>query len=96
MMHSIPLIFAYFSPETFLPMTSILASAVGVLLLFGRNLLQVVRRLLRIATVSRRRPEIIPRPHFRFTEESVEEAQSLPPDPIDPAPAPHGAERGTP
>jgi hypothetical protein len=80
MMPSLNLIFAYFSPETFLPMTSVLASAVGVLLLFGRNVLQLVRRFLRFATARRRRPERIPRPHFRFNEERVEEPQPVPTD----------------
>ena len=33
-------VFAYFSPETFLPLTSVIASAVGVFLLFGSTVLR--------------------------------------------------------
>jgi hypothetical protein len=89
MMGSMNLMFAYFSPETFLPMTSVLASAVGVLLLFGRNVLQLVRRFLRFAMARGRRPERIPKPHFRFNEERVEEAQPVPSESAD---QPHGWE----
>jgi hypothetical protein len=89
MMSSLNLVFAYFSPETFLPMTSILASAVGFLLLFGRNVLQLVRRILRFATARGRRPESIPKPHFRFNEERVEETQPVPSESADHA---HGWE----
>jgi hypothetical protein len=63
-------VFAYFSPETVLPLTSILASAVGVLLLFGRSALRLVRGLFRIATRRGRRVQVVPRPHFEFTSES--------------------------
>lgn len=31
------MLFAYFGPETFLPLTSVLAGAVGVMLMFGRT-----------------------------------------------------------
>jgi hypothetical protein len=41
-----PLILAYFGPETFLPLTSIIAAAVGVAMMFGRN---TVRFLLYLA-----------------------------------------------
>ena len=45
------MIFAYFGPETVLPMTSIVAAAVGVIMMFGRNsfrfALMFVRRAFR-------------------------------------------------
>ena len=34
------MIFAYFGPETVLPLTSIVAAAVGVVMMFGRNSLR--------------------------------------------------------
>ena len=34
------MIFAYFGPETVLPLTSIVAAAVGVVMMFGRNTLR--------------------------------------------------------
>jgi hypothetical protein len=36
------LIFAYFGPETFLPLTSIVAAVVGVVMMFGRNTIRFV------------------------------------------------------
>jgi hypothetical protein len=81
MMTSLPFVFAYFSPETVLPLTSVLASAVGVLLLFGRGSLRLVRRLLRIAIPRGRRASVVPMPHFIFSKESVATApQSTLPD----------------
>jgi hypothetical protein len=35
-------LFGYFSPETFLPATSVLATVVGVVLMFGRNAFRFV------------------------------------------------------
>lgn len=40
-------IFAYLGPETLLPMTSVLAAAAGVVLMFGRNSFRFVARVLR-------------------------------------------------
>jgi hypothetical protein len=59
------LVFAYFSPETLLPVTSIVATIAGIVLMLGRGSLRFiigccrlgVRRASRIAGVSR--------PHFR-------------------------------
>ncbi len=57
------MILAYFGPETVLPMTSIVAAAVGVVMMFGRNSLRFAlmfaRRAFRfVAKGSRgRRPE---------------------------------------
>jgi hypothetical protein len=38
------LILAYFGPETVLPMTSVVATVVGVFMMFGRNTLRLVFR----------------------------------------------------
>ncbi len=39
------MLFAYVGPETMLPLASILAGAVGVLLMFGRKMVRGVRAL---------------------------------------------------
>lgn len=36
------MIFAYLGPDTYLPLTSVLAAATGAILLFGRNLVRFV------------------------------------------------------
>ena len=41
------LIFAYFSPETLLPVTSIVAAGAGVVLMFGRNTFRLMARVCR-------------------------------------------------
>ena len=45
-MNMIVPVFAYLSPETCLPLTSILATTVGVVLMFGRGTLAVAMRWL--------------------------------------------------
>ena len=41
------MLFAYVGPETMLPLASILAGAVGVLLMFGRNVMMFGRKVVR-------------------------------------------------
>lgn len=41
------MLFAYLGPETLLPMTSVLAAAVGVVAMFGRNTLIISAKVLR-------------------------------------------------
>jgi hypothetical protein len=68
-MYTIDPLFAYFSPETLLPVGSIIATVAGVAMMLGRGslrfLFRAVRRFARpstwIAGVSR--------PHFRLGEE---------------------------
>jgi hypothetical protein len=54
-------IVAYFGPETFLPLTSVIAGVLGVLLMFGRNTWRVVvdgaRRILRLPKAGATQPE---------------------------------------
>ena len=40
-------IFAYFGPETVLPLTSVVAAAAGVFMMFGRNSIRFVARCVR-------------------------------------------------
>jgi len=41
------MLFAYFGPETMMPVASVIAGAVGVVMLFGRNVLLFGRGLVR-------------------------------------------------
>jgi hypothetical protein len=41
------MIFAYFGPETMMPVASVFAAAVGVVLMFGRNVLDLGRSQVR-------------------------------------------------
>ena len=41
------MLFAYVGPETMLPLASVLCGAVGVLLMFGRNVMMFGRRVVR-------------------------------------------------
>jgi hypothetical protein len=43
------MLFAYFGPETMMPVASIIAATVGVVMMFGRNILMVGRGLVRRA-----------------------------------------------
>jgi hypothetical protein len=40
------LLFAYFGPESMLPLTSIVATVVGIFLMFGRNTMRIIKRAL--------------------------------------------------
>jgi len=54
-MHEMVVTFAYMAPQPYLPMTSLLAVMVGMILMFGRNLLGLVARWARLATIRRTR-----------------------------------------
>jgi hypothetical protein len=78
-MHNLSSMIAYFSPETLLPVGSILATVLGVAMMLGRGslrfLLRCVRRVLKpadsIASVNR--------PHFRLDDNGEgEPAQASP------------------
>jgi len=58
-----PIPFAYLSPETLLPVTSIAATIMGVVMMLGSRSAQLVRAWIRRAFQSRRRSSA-PRPHF--------------------------------
>ncbi len=58
-------IFAYFGPETMLPLTSVLATVAGLFLMFSRASIRVLRRLIRPRVAGLVRPGRMPRPHFR-------------------------------
>lgn len=58
------IIFAYFGPESMLPLTSVVATVVGVFLMFGRNTIRLARRAIlgRLTSIGRNRA--VPMPHF--------------------------------
>ncbi len=56
--------FAYLGPETMLPLTSVVATVVGVLLVFGRNTIGLMRRALRTVFIRSRRPRSAAGPHL--------------------------------
>jgi hypothetical protein len=71
------MIFAYFGPETVLPLTSIVAAALGVVMMFGRNsfrfAMMLGKRAARFVTKGRTRPGRVTRqgqPHLRTRRES--------------------------
>ena len=69
-MHFPNLSLAYFSPETLLPVTSIVATIAGITMLLGRSSLRFVvgccrRGLRRVGMVGG-----VSRPHFRVRKES--------------------------
>ncbi len=41
------MLFAYFGPETMMPVASIIAAAAGVVMMFGRSILQFGRGVVR-------------------------------------------------
>jgi hypothetical protein len=48
------MLFAYFGPETMLPVTSIIVAAGGVVMMFGRNVIQAGRKVVRFIWPDRR------------------------------------------
>ncbi len=54
-MHTMMVMFAYLAPQPHLPMTSVLAVVVALVLMFGRNTLGLVTRWFRPAVTRRTR-----------------------------------------
>ena len=63
-MHHIHMVFAYFGPETVVPVTSILATVAGVVLMFGKSLFRLVAYWVRRATFRGRHGQASAGPHF--------------------------------
>jgi hypothetical protein len=62
------ILFAYFGPESMLPLTSIVATVAGVFLMFGRNTFRILRRML-VTTFSKTEKHVqISRPHFQVVK----------------------------
>jgi len=67
-MVSLYVVFAYFGPETVLPMTSVIATVVGVFMMFGRTTLRVLFRWRRQEKETPRPAGSPPTPHFAAKE----------------------------
>ncbi len=67
-MHVPQLLFAYLSPETFLPVTSLLATVVGVVLMFGKNAYRLVVHQIRSVFARNHAVDGSKVPHFRLKE----------------------------
>jgi hypothetical protein len=65
------LVFAYFGPETLLPVTSIVATIVGIVMMLGRGsfrfILQFFRRVLR----RRKGVAAVSHPHFQVRDQEL-------------------------
>ncbi|SIO64905.1 hypothetical protein SAMN05444166_7476 [Singulisphaera sp. GP187] len=63
-MVSTVVLLAYFGPETVLPMTSVIATAVGLFMMFGRNTLRFLFRWRRVDLTAPKTAEAVRGPHF--------------------------------
>jgi hypothetical protein len=63
-MQNMPVLLAYFGPETMMPMTSIIATAAAVVMMFGRTIVRIGLGLVRSAWYGVRRKNATPAPHF--------------------------------
>lgn len=57
--------FAYFGPDAMMPLTSVVATVVGIFLMFGRAGLRIVSRVIQLPSRASRRRHPASRPHFR-------------------------------
>lgn len=72
-MQMMPVVLAYFSPETMLPLSSVIATVVGFGLLVQRSTIRFVVGIFRAAF--RRRPEATTRKGPHFAPKSGQEAR---------------------
>ncbi len=63
------LVFAYFGPETLLPVTSIVATIVGIVMMLGRGSFRFILQFFRRALRLRRRVAAVSRPHFQVRDQ---------------------------
>jgi hypothetical protein len=61
------LVFAYFSPETLLPVTSILATVCGLVMMFGRTTLRLIARGVGRSRFHKQATHRLEGPHFQRT-----------------------------
>ncbi len=65
---------AYFSPETLLPATSIIATIAGVALMCGRGVLRFLVRVCRRRVLAPGRLTNVSQPHFRIAKKAGSES----------------------
>lgn len=70
------ILFAYFGPETFLPLTSIGATIVGILMMFGRHIHRMAARAIRLAFRKKAPAVSVKKPHFEMSR-AVTQAESV-------------------
>jgi hypothetical protein len=58
-------VIAYFSPETVLPVTSLLATVLGVVMMFGRTIARLVVRRIPPSLLRGKRGKAMKGPHFQ-------------------------------
>ena len=75
-MSFLPIMLAYLSPETFLPMTSIIATVVGCLMLMTKGSIRFFFRCIRAMVPSPRRIRVIRKPHFPARDVAATEKAS--------------------
>lgn len=63
-MVSTVVLLAYFGPETVLPMTSVIATVVGLFMMFGRSTLRFIFRWRRSEMVTPKSAQHVRGPHF--------------------------------
>lgn len=66
-MPAIPGLFSYVGPETFLPLTSVLAAVLGVVLMLWRSVLRVMQGIW-YSYIQPRRRRRMPKPHFQASQ----------------------------
>jgi len=67
-MQSMPILFAYFSPEAVLPATSILATVVGVVMMFGKGTILWILGACRRILVRPKANGLLKGPHFSMKD----------------------------
>jgi hypothetical protein len=68
-------VFAHFSPETLLSVTSIIATVAGLCLMFGRNTLRLIARWVDPSRSQKQAKHHLEGPHFRRSGRKTGEAQ---------------------
>ncbi|MGC8643049.1 MAG: hypothetical protein ACP5XB_24585 [Isosphaeraceae bacterium] len=63
-MHSMCVLFAYFGPETVMPMTSVVATIAAVVMMFGRTICRFTLGWICTAWYRMRGKNATPAPHF--------------------------------
>jgi hypothetical protein len=66
------MLFAYFGPETMMPVASILCAIGGVVIMFGRNVLQIGRKLVRFVWPDRRSRRVVVNPNDNVSQPGSE------------------------
>jgi hypothetical protein len=74
-------IFAYFGPETVLPLTSVVAAVAGVFMMFGRNSVRFVARCLRIRVLGPTGSKTPGKPHLVPGDRSPARSHPSPTEP---------------